>query len=134
MARARWRIGRYIVTRDGDGAFTVEDPDAGRVAPARRDAAAALFVHATQFKVDEFLSGFDSAAAGAVLDAPVMIVRIGLKSGDKGGVTHVVTAGSPVDGLYRYIRHPTHPDPVRVFAWRFKYFRKTVEELAGSRI
>ena len=118
---------RYVVTRDGDSdsAFRVEDPGAGRIEPARRDAAAALFTHAAQFKIDDFLSGFDAAAAGAALDAPVMIVRIGLKS----GVTHVVTAGAPVDGLYRYIRHPTHPDPVRVFAWRFKYFRKRAGEL-----
>jgi hypothetical protein len=94
-------------------------------APAGRSASIALFRYATQFKVDEFVPGIDVQKPRAALDRPVMTIRILLKDGSE----RVVVAGGMVDGLYRYVRHPWHRDPVRVFSWRFDYFDKTLEEL-----
>jgi hypothetical protein len=114
---------RYALERDsggGDTGFALTEPFA---AVASREAAGKIFRHAAQFKVDEFAAGFDPSAARAGLDKPVMTVRIVLKN----GVENVVVAGNPVDGLYRYVRHPRHKDPVRVFLWRFEYFGKTAE-------
>lgn len=128
----RWRdsVGHshhFTLARDGsDTGFVLLSDEDTRV-PARRDESARLFTHATQFKVDEFVGGVDTSVSHARLENPVMIVRVTLQD----GTAHVIEAGSSVDGLYRYIRHPTHKDPVRVFGWRFEYFRKTGKELMG---
>lgn len=125
----------YALERAGsDTAFVLRagaDAAAEPAVPARTEAAAKIFLHASQFKIDEFVPGPDTAATPArraSLDAPVMIIRISLK----GGGEHVVTVGSRVDGLYRYVKHPWHPDPVRVFVWRFDYFNKTRADFAGE--
>jgi hypothetical protein len=114
------------VDSTGYTSFLLSTPSGGETLAAR-DAAARIFTHAAQFKIDGFVPGVDSAASRAALDNPVMTIRITLKS----GVEHLVEAGAPVDGLYRFIRHPTHNHPVRVFGWRFEYFRKKGEDLVG---
>ena len=125
---------RFRLERDkaGDNAYTADTAKYTLRepfnAPAVGGAAAEIFKHAAQFKIDEFAPGIDSLKNRAALDRPVMTVRILLKDGKE----HVVTAGGVVNGLYRYVRHPTHPDPVRVFYWRFNYFKTTAEELVDS--
>ncbi len=97
----------------------------GARSPARREEAARVFDQAARFKVDEFVGGVDTAATEArraSLDEPFMVIRITLRDGTR----HAVVAGDVVHDLYRYVRHPRHPDPVRVFVWRFADFRKTV--------
>lgn len=95
--------------------------------PARRADAARVFMHAAQFKVDEFVPGIDTAATAArraSLDDPSMTIRITLAD----GTVHDVIAGDVVHELYRYVKHPRHPDPVRVFVWRFDDFNKTAAD------
>jgi hypothetical protein len=130
-----WREGpttmhRYTVERGAETAgqetFVLSTPEQGPHS-ADREQAHKLFLHATQFKIDGFVPGVDSSAVYAGLEKPVMTLRITLKS----GAVRLIEAGAPVDGLYRYIRHPTHKDPVRVFGWRFEYFRKKGPELVG---
>jgi Domain of unknown function (DUF4340) len=100
-------------------------------AQVKQSAAAKIFTHAAQFKVDEFVAGVggvDTVATAerrrVLAERPVMVVRILLKNGR----TNQVIAGPAIEGMYRYVKHPWHPDPVRVFGWRFEYFRKTGEE------
>jgi hypothetical protein len=120
---------RYRLERSGDTDYVLTRPGLPEtVAPAARDEASKLFLHASQFKIDFFVPGGDSLASHAALDAPFMIVRVGLKDGSE----RVVTAGAEVDGLYRYTRHASRPEPVRVFKWRFEYFRKRAEDLKGK--
>lgn len=123
----------YEIARAGsDTAFTLRAGRDGAPEPARREAAEKIFRHAAQFKIDEFVPGIDTAATRArraALDEPVMIIRLSLGNGRE----HVVTVGPRVDGLYRYIRHPWHPDPVRVFVWRFDYFNKTRADFVGEK-
>jgi len=99
-------------------------------------AAAKIFTHAAQFKVDEFVAGaagVDTAATPerrkVLAENPVMVIRIRLRSGR----VNTVIAGPALEGLYRYVKHPWHNDPVRVFGWRFEYFRKRGEEFLGER-
>src|SRR5690606_18321712 len=95
--------------------------------PVRREAASRVFDRAARFKVDEFVGGVDTAATAArraSLDEPFMVIRITLRDGTR----HAVVAGDVVHDLYRYVRHPRHPDPVRVFVWRFDDFRKRAAE------
>ena len=99
----------------------------GARTPARREEAARVFRHATQFKVDGFVAGVDMAATPsrrASLEDPFMTVDITLQDGTR----HAVIAGDVVHDLYRYVKHPRHPDPVRVFVWRFDYFAKKAED------
>jgi len=113
------------VEAEGGSSFRLTRPT---TAVADSQAAARLFRYSTHFKVDEFVPGVDAAATPerrASLETPMMTIRIQLKD----GTTNVITAGAIVDGLYRYIKHPWHSDPVRVFLWRFDYFVKTGEEL-----
>ena len=114
----------YRLERRGDSDFALVKPFA---ASASRMEASKLFRYASQFKIDFFVPGGDSLAAGAALDSPFMTIRIGLKDGSM----RTVTAGSEVEALYRYARHASHPDPVRVFKWRFEYFKKNPEALVG---
>jgi hypothetical protein len=114
----------YTLERDRDTNFVLRTAENTDRQPANKKAAAAVFTHAAQFKVDEFVPGVDSSATRAGLENPVMTIRVTLKSGTE----HRIEAGNAVDGLFRYTRHPTHPAPVRVFGWRFEYFRKTGED------
>lgn len=116
----------YRLERKNDSDFVLTRPFA---APAARDEAVKLFRYASQFKVDFFVPGADTSAAGATLDAPFMTIRVGLKDGSE----RVVTAGAEVDQLYRYARHASRPEPVRVFKWRFEYFKKRGEDFEAKR-
>ena len=118
---AAWRL-----ERSGGGGFVLTYPDTADTVPADSARAARVFRHAAQFRIDGFVPGEDPSRHRAGLDAPVMTVRIELADGTR----HEIVAGAVVDGLYRYVRHASHPDPVRVFAWRFDYFAKRAEELA----
>lgn len=114
----------YRLERKGDSDFALTRPLA---APASRAEAVKLFRYASQFKIDFFVPGGDGLAADAALDAPFMTIRIGLKDGGE----RTVTAGAEVEQLYRYARYASRPEPVRVFKWRFEYFRKNPEALVG---
>lgn len=114
-----WRLER------SDTGFVLTKPFE---AAANREEAGKIFRHVAQFKIDFFQPGEDVMAPYAGLDNPFMTVRVELADGSE----RTVTAGARVDGLYRYARHASHPAPVRVFEWRFEYFRKKVEDLAGE--
>ncbi len=129
----------YILQREGEDADTgigagtgyVLHADDGTRIPARREDAARLFMHAAQFRIDEFVGGEDTAATPArraSLEDPYLRIRITLRD----GTTHDVLAGDVVHDLYRYVKHPRHPDPVRVFVWRFDYFEKTHADFVGE--
>ncbi|HEX2612041.1 MAG TPA: DUF4340 domain-containing protein [Fibrobacteria bacterium] len=120
LTTVSWRL-----ERSGDSDYVLTAPDSPAARPALRADAAKMFLHASQFKIDFFVPGGDSLGGGAALEAPFMTIRIALKDGSE----RVVTAGSAVAMLYRYARYAAHPDPVRVFKWRFEYFKKRPEEL-----
>jgi hypothetical protein len=124
LTTVSWRL-----ERSGDSDYVLTTPASSTAVSAKRADAAKLFLHAAQFKIDFFVPGGDSLKGGAALDAPFMTIRIALKDGSE----RTVTAGSAVAMLYRFARYAAHPDPVRVFKWRFEYFRKRPEELVGSR-
>lgn len=118
-----YRIDRIEHSKNGEqDEYVLREP---LVAPAKAKVAAALFRHANQFKVDAFVPGVDSQKINSALDHPAMRVQMLLRDGS----VRTITAGAFVDDLYRYVRHPTHPDPVRVFIWRINDFKKTAEEL-----
>lgn len=117
----------WTLARAGDTAFVLRAPGLPpEGVRAARAAATLVFRQATRFKIDAFVAGPDTAAARAGLDHPVMTIHVRLRDGRE----PAVIAGNPVDGLYRYVRHPRHPDPVRVFLWRFEPFAKRAEDLA----
>lgn len=115
-----WRL-----ERRGERAYVLVKPDPF---PVPEETGARLFRHAEQFKIDGFLPGPDPSARRAGLDTPYMTIRFELEDGSE----RRVVAGARADRLFRYARHASHPDPVRVFAWRFDYFRVRGEEIVGK--
>jgi hypothetical protein len=111
----------YKLDRKSDTAAVMAEP---RKAAVPRRNAAAIFIQAPQFAVDEIVLPGDSLAAKAGLDKPIFTLRIVMKDKKR----HVLQAGEAF-GKFHYAKHPDYGLPVKISRWRLDNFRKTVEEI-----
>lgn len=111
----------YKLHRISDTAVRMVEPDS---LPILRRVAGEIYVQTPQFAADDFVEPGDPNTANAEVDSGWVTVRITMKD----GTVHAIEGGKTV-GEYRYARHPAHGRLIKVYKWRFAFFRKTVQEL-----
>jgi len=126
-----WRdsLGRtrhYRLERASDTSAVMTIPrNAAGPTPVPRENAGLVFRQVPQFTVDAYVTTLDTTFTPTGVDTPGVIVTFAMKDGR----TFKIEAGNIV-GQHRYVKMPDAPGIlVKVFSWRFGFFRKTVAQL-----
>jgi hypothetical protein len=114
----------YKLEAVNDTLVRMMEPDTALV---KKSEALDLLAQAGHFAVDDFVAPGDTNVAKARLDAPMVAVRIDLRSGK----SHEIKGGKTFNGMV-YTLHPLLNKVVKVASWRFQRFEKRPYELMAD--